>query len=74
MILKFETTVKEDLLITVCFEVGQPECDVGIFAPYVDDMWLEVKGKRAEWLEKRLTATEWHSLETLALEEYHESQ
>ena len=73
MHLEFETTVKGGMPTTVCFEVGQPEYDVGNSKYYVEDIWLLVKGKRAEWLEKRLTATDWHALEELALEEYHES-
>ena len=74
MHLEFETTVKGGMPTTVCFEVGQPEYDVGIFNCYVEDIWLLVKGKRAKWLEKRLTPTEWHELENEALEEYHASQ
>jgi hypothetical protein len=74
MYLELETTVKGGMPTTVCFEVGQPEYDVGNSKYYVDDMWLEVKGKRAEWLEKGLTAADWYALEELALEEYHASQ
>jgi hypothetical protein len=70
----FETTMEDDTPATVCFKVGQPERDVGIFTPYIEDIWLTVQGKRAEWLEKRLTATEWHSLEERALEEYYANQ
>jgi hypothetical protein len=74
MHLEFETTVKGGMPTTVCFEVGQPEYDVGISSHYVEDIWLLVKGKRAKWLEERLTPTEWHELENEALEEYHASQ
>ena len=44
MPLSFDTTVKNGLPVTVCFEVGQPEHDVGVFTHYVEDIWLEVKG------------------------------
>jgi hypothetical protein len=74
MPLSFDTTVKNGLPVTVCFEVGQPEHDVGIFTHYVEDIWLETKGKRARWLEDRLTTREWVDLEKEAIEEFHDSQ
>ena len=64
----FDTTVLEGMPVEVHLEVGQPEHDVGIFTPYIEDIWLEVKGKRAAWLEKRLTPIEWASLEDEAME------
>jgi hypothetical protein len=73
MSLSFDTTVKNGLPVTVYFEVSPPEYDVGIFSHYVEDIWLETKGKRARWLEKRLTIAEWTDLEHLALEEYYDS-
>jgi hypothetical protein len=39
-----------------------------------EDIWLLVKGKRAKWLEKRLTPIEWRELENEALEEFHNAQ
>jgi hypothetical protein len=64
----FDTTVLEGMPVEVHLEVGQPEHDVGIFTPYIEEIWLEVKGRRAAWLEKRLTATDWASLEDEAME------
>lgn len=72
MTYSFDTTVKNGLPTTVYFEVSPAEEDVGIMSPYVNDIWLETKGKRAEWLEKRLTTTEWTDLEQLAMEEYYD--
>jgi|TARA_R110002020_G_scaffold285353_1_gene500882 hypothetical protein len=69
-----ETTVLNGMPITVCFEVAQPEHDVGIFTPYIEDIWLEVKGKRAEWLEKRLTSIDWKNLEEEVLELWREGE
>jgi hypothetical protein len=64
----FDTTVRGGMPVEVNFEVGQPEHDVGIFTPYIEDIWLEVKGKRAEWLENRLSKAEWEELEEEAIE------
>ena len=74
MTLSFDTTVRGGMPVEVNFEIGQPEPDVGIFTPYVEDVWLEIKGKRAIWLEKRLTSTEWAILENEAMEVWHESK
>tara|TARA_R100000664_G_C2650668_1_gene71452 strand:+ start:62 stop:319 length:258 start_codon:yes stop_codon:yes gene_type:complete len=62
-----EYTPKE---VVVYFLVGEPESDVGIVYPYVEDRYLEVDGKRAEWLEKKLTGFEWNHLEDKILDNY----
>ena len=74
MTYSFDTTVKNGLPTTVYFEVSPAEEDVGIMSPYVNDIWLETKGKRARWLEDRLTTREWVDLEKEAIEEFHDSQ
>jgi hypothetical protein len=74
MISSFDTTVRGGMPVEVNFEIGQPEPDVGIFTPYVEDVWLEIKGKRAIWLEDRLSSVEWEKLEDEILEVWHESK
>ena len=74
MTISFDTTLREEISVEVSFEIGQAEHDVGILTPYVEDIWLEVKGKRAMWLEKRLTSTEWAILENEAMEVWYESK
>ena len=66
----FETTVRGGMPVEVHFLVGRPEYDVGVFWPYIEDIYLEVKGKRAKWLESRLTGKDWQVLEDQALEEH----
>ena len=70
----FDTTVLKGMPVEVHLEVWSPEHDVGIFTPYIEEIWLEVKGKRAAWLEKRLTPTEWASLEDEAMEVWSDSR
>jgi hypothetical protein len=74
MTISFDTTIREGISVEVNFEIGQSEHNVGILTPYVEDIWLEVKGKRAAWLEKRLTSTEWATLENEAMEVWYESK
>lgn len=71
MTLSFDTTVRGGMPVEVNFEIGEPEQDIGIFTHYVEDIWLEVKGKRAQWLEDRLSLVEWEKLEEEALETWH---
>jgi hypothetical protein len=71
MTLSFDTTVRGGMPVEVNFEIGKPEHDVGIFTPYVEDVWLEVKGKRAKWLEDRLSPAEWEKLEEEVLETWY---
>ena len=66
----FETTVRGGMPVEIHFLVSQPEYDVGVFWPHIEDMYLEVKGKRAKWLESRLTCKDWQDLEDQALEEH----
>jgi|TARA_R110000751_G_scaffold64690_1_gene132775 hypothetical protein len=68
----FEGTVRDGMPVTVHYEVSPPEPAIGIHRSYVEDIWLEVKGKRAEWLEKRLTQSEWATLEAQAMENYYD--
>ena len=78
--LSFDTTISIDLEmdgnestwpLECFFIVGQPEPDVGLSSHYIEDMYLEVRGKRAKWLERRLSFEDWNNLEEKALEEYH---
>jgi hypothetical protein len=63
----FETTVRGGMPVEVHFLVAPPELDVGILDPYIEDIYLEVKGKRAKWLEKYLSFNDWEILEEQAL-------
>ena len=63
--LQFETRVKGGMPVTVC-------C---VFSPLsseeysdVEDLWLEVRGRRAKWIEKALTDAEWERLYAEAFE------
>jgi len=70
----FNTTVCNEKPVEVHFQIGQPEYDVGIYTPYLEDIWLEVKGKRAKWLENRLSKNEWILLENEAMELWYDSK
>ena len=70
----FDTTVCDGMPCECFVTVEQPDPDVGIFNHYIEDIYLEVKGKRAEWLERRMTSQDWASLEEKALEEYYNAQ
>ena len=63
----FETTVRGGMPVEVYFLVAPPESDVGVFFPCIEDIYLEVKGKRAKWLEKYLSVNDWEILEEQAL-------
>ena len=65
----FETTVRGGMACHVVGTFGQSEPDVGIFYPEITDIWLEVRGKRAVWLEKRVTDAEWQQLHAEAYDE-----
>jgi len=58
----FDTTVRGGMPVTVCCEFGQPDPGVGIFSPEIEDIWIEVRGHRAVWLEARITDKEWERL------------
>ena len=67
--LQFETRVKGGMPVTVC-------C---VFSPLsseeysdVEDLWLEVRGRRAKWIEKALTDAEWERLYAEAFENGHQ--
>ena len=70
----FEGTVRDGMPVTVYYEVSPPDPAVGINRSYIEDIWLEVKGNRAEWLEKRLTDTDWATLEAQAMENYYDEK
>jgi hypothetical protein len=72
MVLSFDTIVRGGMPVEINFEIGQPEHDVGIFTPYIKDIWLEVRGKRAKWLEDHLSLIEWENLEEEVLKNYSE--
>ena len=42
------------LRVDVTASVQRPDRSVGLFDPYLDDFEISVRGKRAEWVEKRL--------------------
>jgi len=72
MDMHFDTTVLEhhtEVPVTVYCTFGQSEPDVGIFYPEITGIWLEVHGRRAEGLEKRVTDAEWQQLYAEAYDE-----
>tara|TARA_R110000787_G_scaffold149671_2_gene263640 strand:+ start:298 stop:504 length:207 start_codon:yes stop_codon:yes gene_type:complete len=68
MAIEFDTTVRSGMPVTVCYEIG-------ICEPYswIEDLWLEVRGERAEWLERRLNDQQWGGLNEEAMENYFQS-
>jgi hypothetical protein len=68
MAIEFDTTVRSGMPVTVCYEIGIGE-------PYlwIADLWLEVRGERAEWLERRLNDQQWGGLNEEAMENYFQS-
>ena len=67
--INFETTVRGGMPVTVCCTFRRAEPDVGIFNREIDDIWLEVRGRRAVWLEERVTDAEWQQLHAKAYDE-----
>jgi hypothetical protein len=68
MAIEFDTTVRSGMPVTVCYEIE-------ICEPYswIEDLWLEVRGERAEWLERRLNDQQWGGLNEEAMENYFQS-
>ena len=70
MVIEFDTTVRSGMPVTVCYEIE-------ICEPYsltwIADLWLEVRGERAEWLERRLNDQQWGGLNEEAMENYFQS-
>ena len=70
MAIEFDTTVRSGMPVTVCYEIE-------ICEPYsltwIADLWLEVRGERAEWLERRLNDQQWGGLHHEAIENYFQS-
>ena len=58
--------------VDVSAEVNGPDPSVGIFTHYIEDIWLEINGKRAKWLEDRLSKAEQEHLEEDTLLLFHE--
>ena len=73
MAIEFDTTVRHGMPVTVCYEIERASPSVGIPDPWIADLWLEVRGKRAEWLERRLNERQWGGLHEEALENHHQS-
>jgi hypothetical protein len=78
---EFDATVLNGLPVTVCYEVGKAEPDVGIMGDYVENIWILIKKERkikgpkwevAHWIEKRLTNKDWAILEERAMENFYE--
>ena len=69
MDMHFDTTGRGGMPVTVCCVFGQSEPDAGIFYPEITDIWLEVRGRRAVWLEKGVTDKEWERLHAEAYDE-----
>ena len=73
MSFNFCTTVRGGMPVRVWFDIGSPDPSAGLFTPFIEDLWLEVKGRRAAWLENRLTPIDWTALEDEVLEAWGES-
>jgi len=58
--------------VDVSAEIADPDPSVGIFTHYIEDIWLEIDGKRAKWLEDRLSKAQQEHLEEETLLLYHE--
>ena len=78
---EFDTTVLNGLSVTVCYEIGRAEPDVGVMVDYVENMWILIQKKRknkgpiwevASWVEKRLSDHDWAILEEKAMENFYE--
>jgi GDP-D-mannose dehydratase len=78
---EFDATVLNGLPVTICYDVGKAEPDVGFMNDYVENMWILIKKERknkgpkwevAHWIEKRLTNKDWAILEERAMEDYYE--
>ena len=68
MAIEFDTTVRSGMPVTVCYEIG-----IGEPYSWIEDLWLEVRGERAEWLERRLNDQQWGGLNEEAMENYFQS-
>jgi len=73
MAIEFDTTVRHGMPVTVCYEIERASPSVGIPNPWITDLWLEVRGKRAKWLERKLNERQWAELHEEALENHYQS-
>ena len=71
MAIEFDSTVRGGMPVTVCYEIGSASPSVGILYPWIADLWLEVRGKRAKWLEESMHEQDRSRLYEEALEKFH---
>ena len=73
MAIEFDTTVRHGMPVTVCYEIGSASPSVGEPYLWIADIWLEIKGRRAKWLERKLNERQWAELHEEALENHYQS-
>ena len=75
MAIEFDTTVRLGFPVSVCYEMGVALPPVGdpYPCPWIADLWLEIKGRRAKWLERKLNERQWAELHEEALENHYQS-
>ena len=71
MAFEFDTTIRSGMPVTVCYEIERASPSVGIPDPWIADLWLEVRGKRAKWLEESMHEQDRSRLHEEALEKFH---
>ena len=71
MAIEFDSTVRGGMPVTVCYEIGSASPSVGEPYLWIADLWLEVRGKRAKWLEESMHEQDRSRLYEEALEKFH---
>ena len=71
MTTEFDSTVRGGMPVTVCYEIGSASPSVGEPYLWIADLWLEVRGKRAKWLEESMHEQDRSRLHEEALEKFH---
>jgi len=71
MAIEFDSTVRGGMPVTVCYEIGSASPSVGEPYLWIADLWLEVRGKRAKWLEENMHEQDRSRLYEEALEKFH---
>jgi len=71
MAIEFDSTVRGGMPVTVCYEIGSASPSVGEPYLWIADLWLEVRGKRAKWLEENMNEQDRSRLYEEALEKFH---
>ena len=71
MAIEFDSTVRGGMPVTVCYEIGSASPSVGEPYLWIADLWLEVRGKRAKWLEESMNEQDRSRLYEEALEKFH---